>query len=61
MNLPVRATIEEIGLSKVAKEMGAPVSSVHRWKEADALPIWRRRDFETAAQKLLSEKGAQPT
>lgn len=36
--LPVKATIEEIGTTALAREMGLPISTVHGWKEDDRIP-----------------------
>jgi len=62
MPLPIRKTIEHLKLSKVAKEMGVPVSTVFRWKEADTIPgcddpksDWRYRHFEQVALRLLQD------
>lgn len=62
MALPIRKTIKHLKLSKVAKEMGVPVSTVFRWREADSIPgaddpktDWRYRHFERVALRLLKE------
>lgn len=62
MNLPVRATIKELGLSAVAREMNLPVSTLHRWMDEDRIPgrsaahRWRVQLFETAVARLRARR-----
>jgi hypothetical protein len=56
--IPVRATIKELGLSAVADATGLPVSTIFRWKEQDRIPGGgaahqiRRDLFEKAVKEL---------
>ncbi len=38
------------GLTRTANAIGAPISTVQSWQKAGAIPAWRRRDIEHAAQ-----------
>lgn len=37
-NLPIRATIDQLGTTEIANAMGLPISTVHGWKRDDAIP-----------------------
>ena len=61
MSLPVRATIQALGLSRTARAMGLPVSTVFRWMRQDRIPgrgrahAWRVAWFEEAVSALLAD------
>lgn len=58
MSLPVRKSIERYTPTVVARAMGLPISTIHRWMTKDCIPgkgpqqEWRRDQFETAIAKL---------
>jgi len=62
MQLPVRATIRELSLSRVARQMGVPVSTVFRWMTDDRIPgkgrahEWRVAQFEAAVAALREQR-----
>jgi len=57
----IRQTIEELTTTKVAKAMGLPISTVHRWKMEDRIPgdgpqhDWRLAQFNAAVKKLRAK------
>ena len=61
MPLPVRDTIRELRLTRVARQMGLPVSTVFRWMTEDRIPgqgrahQWRVAQFEAAVAELRRE------
>jgi predicted DNA-binding transcriptional regulator AlpA len=61
MRLPVRDTIRELRLSRVARRMGLPVSTLFRWMTEDRIPgkgrahQWRVAQFEAAVAELRAE------
>ena len=61
MRLPVRDTIRELRLTRVARQMGLPVSTVFRWMREDRIPgrgrahQWRVAQFEAAVAALRAE------
>jgi len=63
--LPVRKTIEKLTISRLAKAMDLPVSTIHRWKEADRIPgkkgshQIRVAQFEAAVAELEAQDGQQ--
>lgn len=65
MPLPVRATIRELGLSRVARRTGLPISTVWRWMAGDRIPgkgrphEWRVAQFEAAVAALRAEQGPE--
>lgn len=58
MSLPVKATIQALTPTAVAKTMGLPISTVFRWMKSDRIPgkgpahEWRRDQFEAAVKRL---------
>ena len=62
MRPPVRDTIRELRLSRVARQMGLPVSTVWRWMAEDRIPgkgrahAWRVAQFEAAVAALRVER-----
>jgi hypothetical protein len=66
MTVPIRDSIEALTTTRVAREMGLPISTVHRWKEHDRIPgkgpshDWRVSQFEAAVRKLQAEDAALP-
>lgn len=63
----IRQTIEELTTTEVARAMGLPISTVHRWKMEDRIPgegsqhDWRVAQFEAAVKKLRATKRRQRT
>ncbi len=63
----IKQTIEELTTTKVARAMGLPISTVHRWKEEDRIPgkdtthDWRVAQFNAAVKKLRAAKLAKPS
>ena len=63
MHPPVRDTIRELRLSRVARKMGLPISTVFRWMTQDRIPgkgrahDWRVAQFEAAVSELRAEAG----
>ena len=63
MHPPVRDTIRELRLTRVARKMGLPISTVFRWMTQDRIPgkgrahDWRVAQFETAVSELRAETG----
>lgn len=61
---PVRKTIEALTPTKIAREMGVPISTVHRWMTEDRIPgrgashEWRAAQFEAAAARLRAQTAA---
>ena len=61
MPLPVRDTIRELRLTRVARRMGLPVFTVFRWMTEDRIPgrgrahQWRVAQFEAAVAELRAE------
>jgi hypothetical protein len=61
MDLPVRHTIRELSLTRVARKMGLPISTVLRWMSQDRIPgtgrahDWRVAQFEAAVNALRAE------
>lgn len=64
MNLPVAATISEFGITRIAKAMGFPISTINHWHKNDKIPgnekhagfRLRRDAFEAAVRKLKAQK-----
>ena len=60
-DLAVRATINELGLTTVARKMDLPTSTIFRWKSEDRIPgrgpahQWRVAQFEAAVAALRAE------
>jgi len=58
MDTPVRTSIKHHTPTAVAREMGLPISTIHRWMEEDRIPgqgaahQWRKEQFEAAIAKL---------
>ena len=65
--LPVKATIEDLTPTAVAREMKLPISTVFRWMKSDRIPgtgaahEWRRNQFEEAVKRLRAAAGAAKT
>lgn len=61
MELSVRKTIKEFGLSPLANASGIPYSTLYRWRELDKIPgkgpqhAWRVNEFVRAVEKLRAE------
>jgi predicted DNA-binding transcriptional regulator AlpA len=61
MHPPVRQTIRELRLTRVARKMGLPISTVFRWMTQDRIPgkgrahDWRVAQFEAAVSELRAE------
>ena len=61
MHPPVRDTIRELRLTRVARKMGLPISTVFRWMAQDRIPgkgrahDWRVAQFEAAVSELRAE------
>jgi predicted DNA-binding transcriptional regulator AlpA len=64
MHPPVRDTIRELRLTRVARKMGLPISTVFRWMAQDRIPgkgrahDWRVAQFEAAVSELRAETGS---
>ena len=62
MRLPVRDTIRELRLTRVARQMGLPISTIFRWMTEDRIPgrgaahQWRVARFEAAVAELRAEE-----
>jgi len=62
MRLPVRDTIRELRLTRVARQMGLPISTVFRWMAEDRIPgkgaahQWRVARFEAAVAELRADQ-----
>jgi hypothetical protein len=63
-DLQVRATLEKLGTTAVAKAMGLPISTVHGWKDNDKIPgrgkahDWRVSQFVAAVVRLSASQAS---
>lgn len=54
--VPTMRTVGEIleelgGVTKVARALGLPISTVHTWSRKNAVPAWRRDNLVGLARK----------
>lgn len=40
------------GTTKAAEAIGAPITTVHSWKQKGEIPSWRRESVKRAAEKV---------
>ena len=56
--MSVSKDIKQVGLTRLARAMNVPKSTVQHWQETNAVPVWRVAAYTAAMHRLLKDEAS---